>query len=90
MASLSHGARYFTASIHRGPSYCFHKVYTVGKSFLKYRWPLGWITKLNSEFKAELVNIDNDLFRKCMMIRALVEDRVKELARVNKVISRLR
>lgn len=49
-----------------------------------------WLLTFNQKFKTELLEIDNELFRKIMTIRAIIEDRVKQLARVNKVIARLR
>ena len=52
--------------------------------------PSMWLLTFNRNFKTELLEIDNELFRKIMLIRAIIEDRVKQLARVNKVIARLR
>jgi hypothetical protein len=90
MAALSHGSRYWTAHIHRGPAHCFSKMCSLFKACFFQRWPSLWLMSFNKDFKIELLDIDHEIFRKIMLIRSFIEDRVKHLARVNKAIARLR
>ena len=90
IASLSHGSRYLTAQVQKGPYHFFSMLFGFGKTCFTQRWPSMWLLAFNKTFKIELLDIDNEIFRKIMLIRAIIEDRVKHLARVNKVIARLR
>lgn len=90
MASLSHGSRYLSAHIHKGPQHFFSRLGGICKASCAQRWPSLWFLSFYDTFQVELLDIDNDIFRKIMLIRAIIEDRVKHLARVNKVIARLR
>jgi hypothetical protein len=52
--------------------------------------PYNWISEYFRILQDEVSEIDEELYRRILVIRSATEDRVKQLAKVNKAISRLR
>ena len=52
--------------------------------------PYNWISEYFRIFHDEVGEIDEELYRRILAIRGATEDRVKQLAKVNRAISRLR
>ena len=82
--------RYFSALIHKGPIEFLLEAASIFKNCVYQKRPSTWLLNCSNVFKEELLRFDEDLYRRIIIIRGVIEDRVKQLAKVNKVVSRLR